>query len=115
MIATLMLLVAPPLVPVQGPFSEGPALGFDRVTQTDIVGGGMTLDEIRAAGLVMFAASARVDGAPRTPSRQARHRNRCTCGARRAPLFEVLLDEAARARHSARLFYSWQRARRCAA
>ena len=46
MIATLMLLVAPPLVPVQGPFSEGPALGFDRVTQTDIVGGGMTLDEI---------------------------------------------------------------------
>lgn len=55
MIATLMLLVAPPLVPVQGPFSEGPALGFDRVTQTDIVGGGMTLDEIRAAGLVMFA------------------------------------------------------------
>jgi len=34
---------------------DGPALGPNRVTQAMIAGGGMTLDEVRAAGLKIFA------------------------------------------------------------
>lgn len=34
---------------------DGPALGTNRTTQADIVGGGMTLQDIRRAGLKMFA------------------------------------------------------------
>jgi hypothetical protein len=55
-----LLMIAP--VTAQGggglpPGAEGPTLGPlpDRVTQADITGGGMTLDEIRLAGLKIFA------------------------------------------------------------
>ena len=52
------LLLAAALVPTahgQLPPGEGPALGTDRITQDDIPGGGLSLDEIRKAGLTMFA------------------------------------------------------------
>jgi hypothetical protein len=39
----------------QYPPGEGPALGTERIEQSDITGGGLTLDEIRAAGLAIFA------------------------------------------------------------
>ena len=43
--------------------ADGPALGTDRTTQSEIEGGSLTLDEIRAAGLKMFATPFnRLDG-----------------------------------------------------
>ncbi|MDH3589210.1 MAG: hypothetical protein OEQ74_07390, partial [Gammaproteobacteria bacterium] len=39
----------------QNPPGEEPSLAGSRVTQTDITNGSMTLDEIRAAGLRIFA------------------------------------------------------------
>ncbi|HIG11812.1 MAG: di-heme oxidoredictase family protein [bacterium] len=39
----------------QAPPGEGPALGTNRTTQADITGGGMTLLDIRKAGLKIFA------------------------------------------------------------
>jgi Di-haem oxidoreductase, putative peroxidase len=39
----------------QTPPGEGPALGTNRITQADIVGGGLTLTDIRTAGLKIFA------------------------------------------------------------
>lgn len=44
-------------VPAQNPPGEEPVLGTDRVEQSDITGGGMSLTEIRRAGLNIFAAS----------------------------------------------------------
>ncbi|MEM8713774.1 MAG: hypothetical protein AAGG01_22760, partial [Planctomycetota bacterium] len=45
------------------PQADGPALGDQRITQSDITGGSLTLDEIRAAGLKMFATPFnRLDG-----------------------------------------------------
>ncbi len=42
---------------------DGPALGNQRITQSDITGGALTLDDVRAAGLRMFATPFnRLDG-----------------------------------------------------
>lgn len=57
------LSVALPSVYAACPQADGPALGTTRVTQADIVGGSMTLDDIRAAGLKIFATPFnRLDG-----------------------------------------------------
>lgn len=53
-LTTALLLVAAPLslAAVQ---DDGPALGTQRISQSDITGGALSLDDIRAAGLRMFA------------------------------------------------------------
>lgn len=48
-----LTLAAPALA--QHPPGEGPALGTNRVTQADIVGGGMSLTDIRLAGQKIFS------------------------------------------------------------
>lgn len=51
-------LCAPLFMPVlQSTPGEGPALGDDRIIQDDITSGALTFDEIRAAGLKIFATS----------------------------------------------------------
>lgn len=43
--------------------ADGPALGLNRITQSDIIGGGLTLTDVRAAGMRMFATPFnRLDG-----------------------------------------------------
>ncbi len=57
------LFAALPAISHASPQGDGPALGTNRVTQGDITGGSMTLDDIRAAGLKMFATPFnRLDG-----------------------------------------------------
>ncbi|MEM1449907.1 MAG: di-heme oxidoredictase family protein [Planctomycetota bacterium] len=51
------------LSPASALQDDGPALGTNRITQADIVGGGLTLSDIRAAGMRMFATPFnRLDG-----------------------------------------------------
>ena len=50
-----LLLFLTTAATAQSPPGEAPALGTDRITQADITGGGLTLQEVRAAGLKIFA------------------------------------------------------------
>ncbi|MEM7309573.1 MAG: di-heme oxidoredictase family protein [Planctomycetota bacterium] len=50
-----LALFAPLAGAAQAPPGEGPALGDDRITQDEIASGALSLDEIRLAGLKVFA------------------------------------------------------------